>query len=199
MEKNQKLPSIVWLRITDYMHGWINYELAGSLTVKNQRVISVQHLPGAREVLRMETVEDMLQKEPIGNSMSDVRKNCMDAGLVLDPGFIERDYKLTKETMKLYMPIECPKMCLTPNGVLRPWTLYVNLGHRQASALQKLLRDEFWNAVAEFDREYAARLDGKKYPAIDMVEDFCARTKTPDLYVEAIRREWQRRVKRSKN
>ena len=103
---------------------------------------------------------------------------------------------MTKELLKLYVPIECPKMCLTKNGVLRPWTLNVCFDKEQATALQKLLRREFWKAVEKYNAEYARKMGGKKYPAIDMIEDFCMDTETPDMYTEAIRREWQRRCKR---
>ena len=198
MEKTYKIPSIVWLKVTDFMHGWLEYELGGAVRVREQRVLSVQHLPGAREVLRMETVEDMMEKKASGNAMSATRKNCIEAGLDIDAATMEREYHVTREMLRLFMPIECPKMCLTKNGVLRPWTLDVCFGVKQATALQKLLRREFWNAVEEFDEKYQQEQGGRYYPAIEMIEEFCAETKTPDLYVEAIRREWQRRVKRVK-
>ena len=196
MEKNYRLPAIIWLKVTDYMHGWLQYELGGAIRVKGQRVVSVQHLPGAREALRMETTDDIeLRPMKVGNSMSGNRKNMLDAGMVLDADYIEREYGLSPEAMKLFMPIECPKMCLTPNGVLRPWTLDVNLGREQASALQRVLRNAFWHAVEDFNTEYARKMDGAYYPQVDMIEDFCADTNTPDIYVDAIRREWQRRLK----
>lgn len=195
-EKTYKVPPIVWLKITDYMHPWVQYDLGGAARVKNQLVVSVQHLRGARDVLKMETVEDMMEPKKVGNAMSDRRKNCLEAGLVLDPGVIERTYGLTAEMMKLFVPVECPKMCLTKNGVLRPWTLDVCLGREQANALQRLLRREFWNAVDEFNLEYARKMNGRKYPQVDMIEAFCRETGTPDIHVEAMRREWQRRVKR---
>lgn len=195
--KKYKLPAIVWLRVTDYMHGWLQHELGSELWIKDQRVVCVQHLPGARAVLRMETVEELMDPRPVGNAMSDNWKNCIEAGLELDASVVERMYGITKEQMKLFVPIECPKMCLTKNGVLRPWTLDVNFGQRQASEMQRLLRGAFWDAVAEFDGSYARKMDGEKYPAVDMIEAFCAETETPDLYVAAMRREWQRRVKRA--
>lgn len=195
-EKVYDVPAIVWLKMTDYMHGWLQWELGGEARVKDQRVVCVQHLPGARAILRMETVEDMMEKKPIGNVMSATRKNCMEAGLNIDEDVMAREYGVTREAMKLFVPVECPKMCLTKSGVLRPWTLDVCLGREQAAAMQRLLRNAFWQAVEEYDAKYARKMNGKKYPAVDMVEEFCMDTETPDLYVEAIRREWQRRVKR---
>ena len=197
-EKVYDVPAIVWLKMTDYMHGWLQWELGGEARVKDQRVVCVQHLPGARAILRMETVEDMMEKKPIGNVMSGTRKNCMEAGLNIDEDVMAREYGVTREAMKLFVPVECPKMCLTKSGVLRPWTLDVCLSREQAAAMQRLLRNAFWQAVEEYDAEYARKMNGKKYPAVDMVEEFCMDTETPDLYVEAIRREWQRRVKRVK-
>lgn len=197
-EKVYDVPAIVWLKMTDYMHGWLQWELGGEARVKDQRVVCVQHLPGARAILRMETVEDMMEKKPIGNVMSATRKNCMEAGLNIDADVMAREYGVTREAMKMFVPVECPKMCLTKSGVLRPWTLDVCLGKEQAAAMQRLLRNAFWQAVEEYDAKYARKMNGKKYPAVDMVEEFCMDTETPDLYVEAIRREWQRRVKRVK-
>ncbi len=197
MEKTYKIPAIVWLKVTDYMHGWLQTELGGEARIGDQRVVSVQHLPGARAVLRKETWEDMMEPKIIGNAMSDRRKNCLEAGMDIDPDVVERMYGMTRETMKLFVPIECPKMCLTKYGVIRPWSLDVCLKKDQASALLNLLRHAFWEAVEEYDAEYARKLHGKKYPAKEMIESFCSDTQTPDVYVDAMRREWQRRKKRS--
>jgi hypothetical protein len=196
-EKNYKLPAVVWLKMTGYTHGWLQNELGGGAKIREQRVVSVQHLPGAKEVLRMETVEDMMERKPVGNVMSATRKNCIDAGLIIDATVTKKMYGITQEQLELFVPIECPRMCLTKNGVLRPWTLDVCLGREQAAALQRILRAEFWKAVDSYDREYARKLGGRKYPAVDMIEAFCVDTKTPDLYVEEMRREWQRRQKRT--
>ena len=197
MEKTYKLPPIAWLRITDYMHGWIQRELGCALRVGAQHVISVQHLPGAREILRMETEEDVMGGKVIVNSMSAALKNCIESGLQLDPDAILGQYGLTAGALKMFMPVECPRMCINKNGVLRPWTLEVNFGRQQSSALQKLLRETFWQAVGEFAEEYAREHEGEKYAQIDMIEAFCAETKTPDELAETMRREWQRRMKRT--
>ena len=191
------MPAIVWLKMTRYMHGWLQWELGGEARGKEQRVVSVQHLPGARAILRMETTEDVMEKMPVGNAISGTRKNCFSAGLDIDPDVMKREYGVTSELMDMFVPVECPKMCLTKHGVLRPWTLDVCMGKDQARALQQLLRSEFWKAVEEFDRKYAKELEGDKYPAVEMVAEFCKRTMTPEIYVEEIRREWQRRQKRN--
>lgn len=193
-EKNFQLPAIVWLKVTDYMHGWLQYELGGSIRMGDKKVISVQHLPGARDILRMET--EMEVRKPVGLAVSATWWNCIEAGMTIDRETVERVFGLTREDLEMFEPIECPKICLTKGGVLRPWTNDVCFSKRQASAMQQLLRDAFWQAVEQFDRSYAQKMEGKKYPAVDMIEAFCAETKTPDLYVAAIRREWQRRQKR---
>ena len=198
MEKKYKAPPIVWLKVTDYMHGWLQHELGGSVRVREQRVVSVQHLPGARAVLRMETVEDMMEKRPVDNAMSATRHGCYTAGLALDADVMKKEYGVTREQLQLFVPVECPKMCLTKNGVLRPWTNDVCLGKEQASALMRIIRDAFWQAVTEYDQDYAQLLEGKSYPAVDMIEAFCKETETSDMYVDAMRREWQRRQKRNK-
>lgn len=199
MEKSYKLPAITWLKVTDYLHGWLQYELGGGAMVKGLKVICVQHLPGARHVLKMETVDDVtVAPGETGISMSDTRKNCIEYGLKLDPDAVEKLYGMTKERLKMYVPIECPKLCLTKNGVLRPWTLDVCFSQKQGTALHRLLRQEFWKAVEKFNEEFARRMDGMKYPAVEMIEEFCMETGTSDIHVDALRREWQRRVKRSK-
>ena len=197
MEK-YTLPAIAWLKITDYMHGWVSYELGSDQMIRNQRVICIQHLEGARAVLRMRTVEDMMERRPVGNAMSGTRHNCMEAGLSIDADTMEREYGLTREKLDLFVPIECPKMCMTKNGVLRPWTLDVCFGHEQTTALLKLIRHEFWEAVKEYDKRFALMQEGHKYIAKEMLEAFCAETHTPDMYVDAMRREWQRRLKSEK-
>ena len=195
-EKKYKVPAIVWLKVTDYMLGWLQHELGGSVRVSDQRVVSVQHLPGARDVLRMETTEDMMERRPLENALSATRYSCYMDGLALDADVMKKEYGVTQEQMRLFVPVECPRMCLTKNGVLRPWTNDVSLGKEQASALVRLVREAFWQAVSEYDQEYALQQCGKKYPAVEMIEAFCKDTQTSDMYVDAIRREWQRRRKR---
>ena len=199
MEKNYKLPPITWLKVTDFIHCWLQSELGGALRVMDQKVVSIQHLDGARDVLMMETDEDMLGIKKVDRSMSATLKNCIETGLSLDPSMIEATYGVTREMLKLFVPIECPKMCLTKGGVMRPWVPTVNFGRQQAAALQQLLRDEFWKAVEAYSREYAMKQGGNHYAQVKMIEAFCRETKTPDLHVEALRREWQRRCKRIKN
>ena len=197
MEKKYKLPAVAWLKVTDYMHGWLQSELGGAATIKEQRVLCIQHLPGVKDVLKMETSEDTKENTDVSYAMSSARHNCIEAGLKLDPLEVEKMYHLTRESLNLYAPIECPKMCMTRNGVLRPWTLNTGFSREQATLLLKLLRDEFWAAVSEFDKEYAMIKEGEHYTAKEMMEAFCAATKTSDVYLEALRREWQRRVKRT--
>ena len=137
-----------------------------------------------------------MERGKTGNAMSATRHNCIVRGMLLDPDTVADFYGVTKECLKLFTPIECPKMCLTKNGVLRPWTLDVCFGKEQASCLQRLLREEFWHAVDEYNEEYAEKMNGKRYPAADMIEAFCQHTGTSDVHVDAMRREWQRRRKR---
>lgn len=196
VKNNAWIPPIVWLKMTDYMHAWLQYELGSSLMVQHQKLISVQHLDGAREVLRMKTMEDTLSNKPANNSMSSMLRNCIEAGMQLDPMTTTELFGITQEQLKLYIPIECPKMCLTRHGVLRPWNGYVNMGMQQANAMQRLLREEFWKAVTAFSAEYHKSRCGVKYAQVEMIEQFCKVTGTPDMYVEAMRHEWQRRCRR---
>ena len=198
--KQNKLPPIIWLKVTDFMHGWLQHELGGQLRIRDQRVVSVQDLPGSRDILRlMETEEDSMMKNPVNLSMSSTKKNCIDAGLALNDGTVEKLCGVTKEGMKLFAPIECPPRCINKDGMVRPWTESTNLGKRQASELMALLRNEFWNAVSHFAEKYAQEHEGEKYAQVNMIESFCQETKTPDMFAETIRREWQRRCKRKRS
>lgn len=198
--KNYKLPPIVWLRVTDFMHGWLQHEFGGAVRIQEQRVVSIQHLPGVREVLRMETRDDTeLGPMKVSNAMSSNRKNMLAAGMLIDAAYIASVYDMTPELMRQFIPVECPRMCLTRNGVLRPWTLDVSLCHQQAGDLMRIIRTAFWQAVEDFNALYARRLGTTKYPSIDMVEAFCQETDTPDIHADDIKREWNRRVARGDN
>ena len=198
-QKNYKLPPVAWLKVTDYMHGWLQRELGSGARIGDQRVVCLQHLPGAREALRMETEEDdQMDVRPVGNAMSATRRNCVALGLALDRETMERFYGVTADQLKLFAPIECPQRCLTRYGVLRDWTNEVSFGHRQAGALQQVIRAGFWEAVGEFNAEYARRQGRSDYPSIEMVEAWCRETGTSEVHAEAIKREWNRRVAREK-
>lgn len=162
----------------------------------NWRVVCLQHLDGARATLRMETVDDTMEPGAVGSSMSATRYNCVAAGIKLNPDVVQQLYGITEEELALFAPIECPRLTLTSNGVLRPWTVNTCFGQKQATALHRLLREAFWQAVGEFSEKYAEDHQGEKYAQKEMIEAFCKETDTDDIHVPAIRREWQRRVKR---
>ena len=199
MDKKFKYPPVVWMKVTDYMHGWLQHELGCNTSVMGQSMVSVLHLPGARNIMRAESVDDVMERRPIENVMSTTRYGCYAEGLSIDADVMTKEYGITRDTLQLYIPVECPRMCMTKNGTLRPWMRETCLTKEQASALMRVIKDAFWKAVTDFDREYSRRHGGSKYPAVEMIEAFCQETHTPDLYVEAIRREWQRRVKRQKS
>jgi len=195
-DKTNRPPSIAWIKMTGYIRDWLKYEFGGRAQVNGVPVICIQHLRGARDVLRMETETDVMDRDEPEQSISAAKYSCIDAALRIDTGTVERLYSMTREELAQYVPVECPRLCMTQDGVLRPWTDNVRFGQRQAAALQRLVREAFWEAVREYDQDYALAAEGKRYAAIDMIEAFCKDTGTRDTYVEEIRREWQRRVKR---
>lgn len=189
--------TICWLRVTNYMRGWLRYALGGRLTVKSETVLSVRHLEGIRRVMMMETAEDVGCKP--GSAISGAWHDALVAGLEFDRWTMESEYGVTGETLRDYVPIECPCNAVSADGVIRPWTSDTCFGKQQSTELLRLLRGEFWGAVWEFSAMYAEEHKGEKYAQVEMIEAFCRETGTDDVYVEAIRREWQRRVKRMKN
>lgn len=209
MAKSYEQPSVTWLRITEFMRGGLEYQLGGDVNAGGQRVICLWHLSGARDVLRMETSQDVTlepseradgdagRQRLWEHAMSATRRSVIEAGLKLDADVTERLYGLTREELRKYVPIECPRLCLTQKGVLRPWTADVCFGEAQVKVLQKLLREVYWQTVEQFADRYARRHEGLAYAQQDMIEAFCQETKTSDIHVEAIRREWQRRAKRT--
>ncbi len=151
----------------------------------------------------METVDDMALHnstgEKVAGAMSALMHNCIEAGMGLDEDSITKEYGLTREALQMYLPLETPKVCVNACGLLRPWTLSVTMGREQTAAVLRVIRQEFWKAVEDYNQQYQEQNPGKRYAAVEMIEAFCADTHTPDTYVEAMRREWQRRQKRKSN
>ena len=106
-DKN-RLPPIVWLKVTDYMLPWLEKELGGKVRVKERKVLSVQHLTGAREILRMETVTDNIDNKVTGKSMSPMLRNCIGAGMSMDVETVEEMFGISRHGLKSDVPIACP-------------------------------------------------------------------------------------------
>jgi hypothetical protein len=199
MAKSTKMPAIAWLRVTEFIRGWLDYEYGSKVMVNGRRVVCLQHLDGVRDILRMETVDDMeLSPDlPVELSLSAQRYSMLQAAMTLSPEAAERMYHLSSEELQGFVPIEVPRVRLTEEGLLRPWSGDAMLGGAQAKALLRLLREAFWEDVERFARRYAREHEGEKYAQEDMIVGFCQETKTSELHIEAIRREWQRRCKRA--
>ena len=199
MAKSTKMPAIVWLRVTEFIRGWLDYEYGSKAMVNGRRVVCLQHLDGVRDILRMETVDDMeLSPDlPVELSLSASRYGLISAAMTLSSEATERINHLSPEQLQQFVPIECPRLRLTEEGLLRPWSGDAMLGDAQAKALLRLLREAFWEDVERFARRYAREHDGERYAQEDMIAAFCRMTNTSDLHIEAIRREWQRRAKRT--
>lgn len=192
-------PAVCWLKVTDYLHDWVRHELCGSLTIHDQPIVCLQHLEGVRDIMRMEVTEDIeLNIETAKNTLSAQRYRIIKAGLEINEEATTRMYGIGKAHLALYMPVECPAVCLTADGVLRSWTGDVCFSHQQSVMLQRLLRDMFFDTLTDYDRQYAGNRQHRPYPAIDMIETFCEEMGINDTYADVIRREWQRRRKKLK-
>ena len=183
-------PPVAWLSLTSYMHEWLFSEYGGDIKLYGKPVLSIAHIPEAKELLRKQTQDDIMEDGQTRWSLSAMRMDFLQHGVELGikgAGGLE----LTREQLGTFLPIECPKMALTPNGVLRPWTRQISFGQKQAFALTKLLRGEFWNAVGEYEKHFKWP-QGAEHTTIAMTEAFCQDTGTPDIYADDLRREWQR-------
>lgn len=186
-------PPVVWIKLAVFMHGYLRATLGGEVKIGKQRVICVQHLPGVKKVWRMETVHDMMAGPDDGCTMSDERHTIFTEGMKIDAAVMARDFNMTPADLAQYIPVEVPKLCVTENGVLRPWTASVNMGAPQSSALRRILRREFWTAVDDFSRNYRAEHVDEGCSDRDVIDAFCEAYDTPTTCIDAIRREWQRR------
>ena len=199
MAKSTKMPAIAWLRVNEWMRGWMSYEFGSKVMVNGRRVVCLQHLDGVRDILRMETVDDteLSPDLPVELSLSAQRYNMLNAAMTLSPEAAERVYHLSLEELLSFVPIEVPRVRLTEDGLLREWGGDAMFGEQQAKKLLRLLRHYFWEDVERYAGRYAREHEGEKYAQEDMIAAFCRMTKTSELHIEAIRREWQRRCKRA--
>lgn len=197
MDRQNSLAAVVWLKVTDYMQGWLLKEFGGEARIGDSRVVCMQHMEEMKAAMKMTTEKDQHQPGQPPTVMSAQLHNCIMAGLGLDVPGVMREYGLTQETIEMYVPLEMPALRVTPDGVLRPWKLNITLGREQTAAVLRVIRSKFWQAVEKFDRDYARQ--HRNYAAIDMIEAWCTHTDTPDTYADAMRREWQRRQKRDKS
>ena len=193
------METICWLKVTDYMRGWARCALGCGTKIGKEPLISLYQIMGAKEVLEIGTDDDLPDHGTPGNAMSATWRCALEVGLEYDPATMECIYGVTEETLEQCLPIACPPTAMTVNGISRAWTNDTCFGREQAMALQKLLREAFWTAVGQYSKQYAQEHRGEKYAQVEMIEAFCRETKTDDMYVEAMRREWQRRNKRSRN
>ena len=187
---------ICWLKITDYMRGWARMALGGPKRVKDDPVIQVQNLEGAQPVLMMATDNELHSGDVPGNVICDTWHAALEVGLEMDACGMEREFGVTRELLSQYLPVACPPYAVADNGTVHPWDSDTSFGQQQAAALLRLIREAFWRAVGDFSRWYQREHAGEHYAQVEMIEAFCKRYQTDDVYVEAMRREWQRRCKR---
>lgn len=190
--------NICWLKVTDYMREWLRRTLGTGRTVRGQPVLSIRHLPGVREVMMMETTEELPAGNKPGNAMSATWRNALEAGMSYDVAAVEKEYGVTRDVLDEYMPVACPDNSVSEDGIIRKWNDDTCFGKQQATALTRALREAFWRSVDDYSTEYAKTRQDESYAQIEMVESFCGDYGIDDMYVDALRREWQRRKKREK-
>lgn len=202
--KNKFTMPVTWLRMTEYTHDWLASCYGGKLSLYGKPILSIAHMPGVHRVLQMEVFEDMQDVAPAQAvhtepkdvlSMSAMRMDCLQNGCKVNPEAVGRICGLTREQLGAFVPVECPRMALTAFGVLRPWSRTTAFGRVQSNELIRLLRGAFWQAVSDY--EARLREDGElPDTAIELIEGFCKENGIGELYMEDLRREWQRKVAR---
>ena len=196
-KKNNGQPAMAWLKMPGYMIAWLEGEYGGSIERYGHKLLSFHHVDGVRRVLKMETEDDTMVCSPEWQSLSQTRMECIQAGMGLNPDAIEAWLGVSPKQLAQYVLVECPHLALTQNGVLRPWTRDIAFSRPQARRLQAELQRLFWSGVDAFDARYAdAHPD--YYPAVEMVTAFCDETGTEEIYIQEIRREFQRKRKRNR-
>lgn len=191
------MKTICWLRVTDYMQGWIRDALGGALVMEHQPMVSLDGVVGAREAFELPVADEEDRSVP-GSAVSDLWMHAMITGVDMDPTGMEETFGVTEATLRQYLPIECPLFAFTEDGVFRPWSSGMVFGRAQAIALQRVLREAFWRGVKAYSKRYALAHAGEHYAQEEMIEAFCHDTHTDDTHVQAMRREWQRRCKKEK-
>lgn len=184
------------MRITDYMRGWARVTLGGPGKVKDEPVLHIKDLKGIDSVLLMTADDELPEKDGLCNVICDTWHAALDIGLNVDPRGTEREFGVTRDTLRQYLPVACPQNAVTEDGIIRPWDSDTGFGKKQATALLKLIREAFWAAVGNYSSEYEKLHQGENYAQVEMIESFCKDYRTDEVYVEAMRREWQRRLKR---
>jgi len=191
---NYPTPAVAWLQTTKYLHDWLINEFGGNVRLHNKPVLTVTYLPGVKNILRMETLDDVTEKVDNKLSMSAMRMDCVTLGCSIGPKTMQELYGMTPELLDTYLPIECPRMALTKYGVLRPWSRNMTFGKQQASELLILLRNAFWDNVNEY---YQALISEGNAPdtAINLIRSYCEDKHISEVYIDDLRREWQRLLK----
>ena len=187
---------ICWLKITDYMRGWARRALGGTKRVRNNTVIEVQHIAGVQAVLEMPADDELHPDVVPGNVICDTWHAALEVGLEMDAESVEKLFCVTRELFCQYPPVSCPPYAMYEDGTIHPWDSDTSFGQQQAASLLRLIREAFWQAVGVFSNTYQQAHKGERYAQVEMIEAFCKEYRTDDMYVEAMRREWQRRQKR---
>lgn len=170
--------------------------LGGPKRVKDDPVIQVQNLEGAQPVLMMPTDDELHCGDVPGNVICDTWHAALEVGLEMDAQSVEKVFGVTRELFVQYLPVACPPYAIYEDGTVHPWDSDTSFGQQQAASLLRLIREAFWQAVGVFSNAYQQAHKGERYAQVEMIEAFCKEYRTDDVYVEAMRREWQRRQKR---
>lgn len=192
------MEQICWLRITDYMREWARTTLGSPKRVKGEPVLDILSLEGVQSVLLMPTSDGLPGFGSLGNAMCDTWHAALTVGLDMDAQGMEKEFGITREMLVQYIPVACPAVAITTDGSTHPWNRDTSFGKQQAAAILRLIRDAFWSVVGNYAIQYEDANFGIKYAQIDMLESFCKDYRINDTYLEAMRREWQRRCKRGK-
>ena len=116
MDRQNSAAAVVWLKVTDYMQGWLLKEFGGEARIGDRKVVCMQHLEGIKRAMKMIAEKDQRLPGQPPIVMSAQLHNCISAGLELDNCALMQEYALTKETFEMYIPLEMPALRVTLDG-----------------------------------------------------------------------------------
>ena len=189
----QKIIYAVWVRFTPYMVEWLQREYGTGLVLSGKHVLELRPSGEIKRVLRTTVNEDLEMSINEPNTMSQFRYEMIHATVDLDPIYAEKRFGFTAEELGCFLPVHVPEYMLTADGILRPFSRYMQLRGRTAELVNNIAYQAFWQVVHEYSLTHTDCRNDKQ-----MLEDFCMDNEITDVYVDELRNLYQRMKRRGR-